>query len=220
MKTIIKHICIKCKLLKNIRAKKMCSYCQGKNYHASHKEHLDEINIAYRIKNKEKLKTWNKKYYKDNKKEYNKKNHARSLKRYKEDVNYHLKRKTSSRIHFTLKNNKIKKIYKTVKYLGCSYDFYNKYLESKFTKGMTQNNRHLWEIDHIKALALFDLEKDIMIAFNFKNTQPLWNEDHKKKSINDMILIKKYNISKGAKYKAINNLRKGAKMPDEIKNNK
>ena len=39
------------------------------------------------------------------------------------------------------------------------------------------------EIDHVKAICLFDISKDeeLREAFNWKNTQPLLKHDHQKK---------------------------------------
>ena len=40
-----------------------------------------------------------------------------------------------------------------------------------------------WQIDHIKQLSLFDMTdpEQAKIAWNYKNLQPLWYEDHRKK---------------------------------------
>lgn len=64
--------------------------------------------------------------------------------------------------------------------LGCSMKDFKLFLESKFKAGMNWNNYGLWEIDHIKPLASFNLEdsKQFMIACNYKNTQPLWKAEN------------------------------------------
>ena len=41
------------------------------------------------------------------------------------------------------------------------------------------------EIDHVKAICLFDISNDeeLKLAFNSKNTQPLLKQDHRQKGI-------------------------------------
>ncbi len=114
--------------------------------------------------------------------------------RRKVDVQFDLKQRLISRIHSTLRERNITKSTKSIKLLGCTFQFYKKYVESLFTEGMSWENRNLWEIDHIKALGLFDLTKveEQKIAFNFTNTIPLWKEDHIKKTTQDILLIKEY----------------------------
>ena len=70
----------------------------------------------------------------------------------------------------------------TIELLGCSIENLKKYLETKFTSGMTWENYNLtgWHIDHITPLDKFDLtdELQIRIACHFTNLQPLWCEDN------------------------------------------
>jgi len=68
--------------------------------------------------------------------------------------------------------------------IGCDYDELKKHIQSQFTEGMTWNNYGEWHIDHIRPLSSFDLtnEEQQKQAFNYKNLQPLWAEDNRKKS--------------------------------------
>jgi hypothetical protein len=79
-----------------------------------------------------------------------------------------------SRLKRALKSNKSMSI---VEYLGCSMDFYIKYLESKFLPGMTWENYGIngWHIDHIIPLSTDYSNLDL---HNYKNTQPIWENDH------------------------------------------
>jgi len=71
-------------------------------------------------------------------------------------------------------------------YLGCSFEEFKTYLESKFVDGMTWENhsRYGWHIDHIKPCVSFDLSKEDQIreCFNYKNLQPLWAKENLTKS--------------------------------------
>jgi hypothetical protein len=71
--------------------------------------------------------------------------------------------------------------------VGCSVSFLRRYIETKFTSGMTWDNYGEWHIDHIKPCASFDLGKkdQLLDCFNWRNLQPMWAFD---------------NISKGSKY--------------------
>jgi hypothetical protein len=94
-----------------------------------------------------------------------------------------------SRIQVALKRALANKSNNSITLLGCSAGFYRNYLETLFQPGMSWENYGDWHIDHILPLTSFDLtdKAQQLVAFNFKNTQPLW---------------------------AFDNLSKGAKLPD------
>jgi hypothetical protein len=81
-----------------------------------------------------------------------------------------------------------KKHQSMLRYIGCSLDQYRIHLESLFELGMTWENRGFngWHIDHKNPLANFDLtdEKQLKIACNYKNLQPMWKNDNLKKHCN------------------------------------
>ena len=80
---------------------------------------------------------------------------------------------------FKIKN--IKKSYKTEDILGCSFDEFKLYLESKFEDWMTWDNRGLyngelnygWDIDHIIPLSTAKNEEDVIRLNHYTNLQPL-----------------------------------------------
>jgi hypothetical protein len=83
---------------------------------------------------------------------------------------------------------KVNKNHSAIKLLGCDIKFYKQYLEQQFKSDMSwENHGILWEIDHIKPCASFDLtcETQQKQCFHYSNTQPLYYSD---------------NRSKGAKY--------------------
>jgi hypothetical protein len=79
-----------------------------------------------------------------------------------------------------------------LKLLGCDIPFLRKYLESKFTEGMTWNNHAIngWHIDHILPVDSFNLKdpQEQKRCFHWSNMQPLWAGDNLKKS-NKILLV-------------------------------
>lgn len=68
--------------------------------------------------------------------------------------------------------------------IGCPKDFLKQHLESKFKPGMTwENYGPVWEIDHIRPCASFDLTdpQQQRECFNWSNLQPLFALENLKK---------------------------------------
>ena len=126
---------------------------------------------------KEKIKQYyiNKKKIEIRNKYYNKKIH--------EDVMFRILNNISRRTYIYLKNNNIKLKSNYQKLLGCTTDEYKEYLSALFKENMNFNNYGEWEIDHIKPISLFNLNNKIELekCFNYKNTQPLWKTDNRRK---------------------------------------
>ena len=65
--------------------------------------------------------------------------------------------------------------------LGCSFEEFKIYLESKFEDWMTWKNygkyngelNYGWDIDHIIPLASAETEEEVLILNNYSNLQPL-----------------------------------------------
>jgi len=79
---------------------------------------------------------------------------------------------------------KVNKHHSAIELIGCSIDFYKQYLEQQFKPDMTWiNHGILWEIDHIKQCASFDLiySEEQQKCFNYINTQPLYKSDNRSK---------------------------------------
>ena len=112
----------------------------------------------------------------------------RVAKRKKTDVNFKLRIVLSKRVLAAVKFAKTKKAFKTQKLIGCSIKTMRKHLEKQFKDGMTWQNhgRYGWHIDHIRPLEKFDLtdSQQQLIAFNYKNCQPLWWRENLEKGIN------------------------------------
>ena len=125
-------------------------------------KNLDKIKIYY-LENRDKIITQQREY-KNN--------------RYKTDIYYRLICITRSRIRQAL--GRKTKSSSTIDILGLDIDLYRKWIEFQMTPEMNWSNI---EIDHVKAICLFDLSKDeeLKEAFKWKNTQPLLKKDHQLK---------------------------------------
>ena len=118
-----------------------------------------------------------------------KQNSERSRKRYATDINYRLRLILRVRLNAALKNNQ--KTGSAVDDLGCSIKEFKKYLESKFEPWMTWDNqgnydvnRKTWQLDHIRALANFNLEskEELLKVCHYSNYQPLLAKENLEKS--------------------------------------
>lgn len=124
-------------------------------------EEIKKVKRIYRSKNKDKLNKQKKEYRKNN-----------------SNINYKISCNLRSRIWYLL-GNKINNNRKdTLELLGCSYEEFKIYLESKFTKNMTWENKgkYGWHIDHIRPCSSFDLSslEQQKLCFHYSNMQPLW----------------------------------------------
>ena len=183
---------------------------KNKEYYKKHsKEYWEQNKNILKIKRKPYMKEYMEKN-KDKRKEYikenslkikqqekiykevykNKRNECRRD-RYATDTLYRLTciyRRITNQV---FKKKGYKKNYSCEKLLGCSYNDYLIYIESKFDKWMTHDNFGLyngtynygWDIDHIKPLSKAITEEDIIKLCHYTNLQPLCskiNRDIKK----------------------------------------
>jgi hypothetical protein len=79
---------------------------------------------------------------------------------------------------------RVNKFHSAIDLIGCDIEFYKQYIEQQFKHDMTwENHGILWEIDHIKPCASFNLidpnqQKE---CFHYINTQPLYRSDNRSK---------------------------------------
>lgn len=156
---------------------------------------------AYRKQNKEKAHDYSVTYRLNNKerkakldKEYRERNRdtlrVKKLTKRKTDPLYAAAHKARLMLHTALRRKNITKKETTSTILGCSFSDLKKHLESKFSVGMSWESKGEWHIDHIIPLASAKTPEGVIKLNHYTNLQPLWAED---------------------------NLRKGAKMPEEYK---
>ena len=214
MKTMMLKVCTKCGVKKKLgefckqSSKKdglypHCKEClskKNKEYRTEHKEETKIKQKEYDKANKEKIKIYQKKYRDENKKDIKtdkaeyQKEHREEIKiknkkyqkiRRQNDIGYRLKGNLSSRLRQALKRTKKKD--RTVKYLGCTIEFFKQFLESQFTEGMSWSNygniKESWSIDHILPCSSFDHSDDEQVkkCWHYSNMQPMWHLDNIKK---------------------------------------
>lgn len=209
MKDGLLNFCKECLYHKHKESRKI-SYLNNKerikSYLEENKEKIkkrsNEYYTTYYDKNKEKIIEYQKEYRIKNidvKKEYEK--GYRTNNKEKRSI-YHKNRKEIDHLYkFTLnirnviytsfKNKGYSKNSKTHDILGCTFEEFKIYLESKFEDWMSWNNKGLyngefnfgWDIDHIIPLSSGKTEEDIIKLNHYTNLQPLCsriNRDIKK----------------------------------------
>jgi len=142
----------------------------NKVYQKEYNKNNQEKIQSYISKNKEKIKISNKEWREKNREKIN----EYSRIKYKENTQYKLKNILRSRFYSLLKNKKEKSI---ISLIGCSIEELKLYLEQQFKHKMTwKNHGIIWEIDHIKPCASFDLslEEEQKKCFHYTNLQPLF----------------------------------------------
>ena len=89
----------------------------------------------------------------------------------------------TGRINKIFKINNIQFANSYLEIIGCSFDELEKYIMSKLEDQMTLDNYGEWEIDHIIPVSSFDfsLYDNILKCFHYKNLQPLWLKENRKK---------------------------------------
>ncbi len=167
------------------------------------KNRYKEISKKYREKPevKERLKSYhlennkNNENYKLKRKEYSKNNNdkinERHRERYKNDNLYKIKFMVRGIIWKSLNRKNYKKGSKSEIILGCSFEEFKIYLESKFENWMFWENYGLyngelnygWDVDHIIPLSSAESEEGVIKLNHYTNLQPLCskvNRDIKK----------------------------------------
>ena len=144
---------------------------------------------------KESKAAYSRKWTAENKEYQRQKTNVYAKERRKTDKRYRLVLKLRSMIHHALRRQNAPKSQKTYELLGCNDETFKEYIQSKFTEGMSWENRgfRTWHIDHIIPINSFDLTdpEQQRKCFHYTNLQPLWWLD---------------------------NLRKGDRLPDELGN--
>lgn len=182
-------------------------------YRLENDDKIKEYRKEHRDKNKEKFNQYQREYRENNKDKYKlyyeKSKEKSNRNRYSKERNDYFKLYSKSRKNEdelfklscnlrTLISNSIRKNYrkksKTEDILGCSFEEFKLYLESKFEPWMNWDNYGIydgelnsgWDIDHIVPLSSAQTEKEIVELNHHTNLQPLCsktNRDIKKDNL-------------------------------------
>jgi hypothetical protein len=198
METQIKvKICVQCGVdhHKKWYGGPLCGTCFGRNHYFQNKEKYSTKSHNYYLLNKEDIIKKHRSYYETNKDKWT--TYAKNLSKEKKDEyqqwrsqyrrdrlkwdhTFKVSCNIRSYLYQAIKGKS--KHQKTLDLLGCSTEFFIKYIESRFQPGMTWNNygRNGWHIDHIKPLKSFDLTNPLQLeaACHYTNLQPLWAFDN------------------------------------------
>jgi hypothetical protein len=168
------------KAAKYLRTREHCIAKVKENY-AKNKDKILAYGEKYRAENKERLKAQQREYVKknwDSKKEYMRK----YVKERKEnDPVFAMSLRLRGRMSIFFRKKGFAKPDSTYKLIGCSYVELVEHLESKFTEGMSWDNRSEWHIDHIIPLASAKTIEEVSPLFHYSNLQPLWALDNRLK---------------------------------------
>lgn len=155
---------------------------KSKKYYKENTVQALEVCRIYRIGKEKEVKDYNQNYYEHNSARIKEgvKNYSRE--RARNDINFRLLRRYRTRVYTALKG--VCRSKRTRELVGCSIDYLRRYLEQRFTEGMTWDNYGEWHVDHIRPCATFNFsnENEQIECFNFINLQPLWAKDNLEKS--------------------------------------
>ena len=176
-----------------------CKDCK-KKYQQENKERIKINKKIYSEKNRERLLLYKKEYknsnpekvIESNKKWYRslnieqkenlkiRKNNYHKSKMMNDEI-YKIRNITSKILSRIFRQKGYSKKSRTQEILGCSFDEFKVYLESKFEEWMNWKNRGLyngelkygWDIDHIIPISTAKTEEDVIELSHYTNLQPL-----------------------------------------------
>jgi hypothetical protein len=196
---MVNKICKVCGTSDNIQPKtRYCYSCYRENekkvYQKNRIKRLAKVK-EYDLANKDIDKEYHKSYYLKNKEKINKYNNEYKKHKYDTDPLYRLKHNTRVHIKKCIMKQGYTKNSKTYDILGCTYDEFKIYIESKFEDWMTwdnygkykKNKYNLgWDIDHIIPTSTATNESELYKLFHYTNLQPLCSKVNRDEKKNNM----------------------------------
>jgi hypothetical protein len=152
-----------------------------KEYRKQNKEKLSLYLKEWRSKNQEKCRHLKNSWREKNRDRFRKTSRDYVRNKRSSDPIYKIRCNISTLIQNGIRNRGFSKKTKTSKILGCDYDFFKKYIESKFKEGMTWESRSEWSLDHIIPISLAKTEEELIKLNHYTNFQPLWKIENIKK---------------------------------------
>ena len=147
------------------------------NYRADVKESRKKAKEWYHS-DLERSRAYQREYYHKNKEKKQQQQRRRKRELYQKDPLASIRCRLRTRFNSCLQRKKIPKTGEFGSMLGCEYPTLIAHLESKFTNGMTWDNRSDWHVDHITPLKSAQTEEEVRILFHYTNLQPLWARDN------------------------------------------
>lgn len=120
-------------------------------------------------------------FYQKNKLRQNKYRLKWHNERMKSDSLYKLKYNLRTRINQAFKSQTNYKKPDTLRAIGVDWKIAKSHIERQFEKGMSWSNYGEWHIDHIIPLASAKTEAELIKLCHYRNLQPLWAEENRRK---------------------------------------
>lgn len=156
---------------------------QKKRYYSENREVVLEKSKERYIRDKEKITRRVSEYYSKNKSSVISRGIVYARDRRASDPYFRMTYNLRRRLLYAIKGKT--KRGSAIADLGCTAEFLIKYLEDKFSDGMSWGNYNYrgWHIDHIIPISHFDLsDRDQFLRANhYTNLQPMWMEENLKK---------------------------------------
>lgn len=157
---------------------KECDRKSSKKYIGKNKKLISIKNKENYLKNREYNLKRTKEYKEVNREYYSEYNKNYKRKRFLEDDNFRFITTIRKNINAYLKGNKNKR---TEEILGCSFEYFKEYIESKFENWMNWKNYGIyngefnfgWDLDHIIPLSSADTIERLIELNHYTNFQPL-----------------------------------------------
>ena len=157
---------------------------KNKEYQKENKETIKIYIDKYRIENRDKINTSNAEYRKNNKDKIKEAYKKSKNNRLKNDSLFRLRESISNNIRCSFKRSNHIKNSKTQDILGCTFNEFKLYLESKFEDWMTWDNygnpkdgmyepNKTWDLDHVIPISISVTEGDVIRLNHYTNFQPL-----------------------------------------------
>lgn len=163
---------------------------KSKKYYKLNKEKIKEKRLKRYYKNKKMESDYAKKYSKNKRLKLNEYRREYDKKRMEEDSVYKFVKSIRSLIFISIKDRGYTKKSKTYIILGCSFEDFKLYIESKFEDWMnwsnhgkyTGNYNETWQFDHIIPMSSAQNETDVILLNHYTNFQPICSKVNNEKS--------------------------------------
>jgi hypothetical protein len=191
------RVCEKKKKEKEFNKKRSeCKNCQSRNWKQYYQKNKEQLLLKQK-ENPEQNRKKVKKFASKNREKINKKRREN----YKNDENLQLKNKYRKETYMLF----LKKNVKYSSLIGCSSNFFRKWIKSQLHSTMNIHNYGIiWELDHVIAVSSFNLKNknQVKLCYHWENVRPCFcfhNKQKKNSFCIDQILIqelKTYNYKK------------------------